>query len=157
MSDIRYAYNCNYGVSVETAQTVACSQGKADKLAALAVGIQLVCQAFAPHRGGIGIGDNKAAILGHHVDRKTGRDGKIEPFAECQVFVPFPVAAKIGNGAFDLDDDKFAVPVDRHDINTPAIRQFEFGQGPETQVLKQFAHAARQQAGRFGNVVFLVE
>ncbi len=94
MSDKEHAYKCNCDASAEMAQTVAGGQGEADKLAALAVGIQLACQALAPYSGGIGIGDDKAAIFRHHIHRKSCGDGKIEPFTERQVFVPFPIAAK---------------------------------------------------------------
>ena len=162
MSEILHAHNCRINVSgrdrlVGMAQPAAGGQGEADKLAAFAVGVQLLRQAFATHGGGVGVGDNQAAIFRHHVHRKTGGNRKIEPFAERQIFLPFPVAAIIGDRTLDLDDDKFAIPVDRHHVDPPAIRQFEFGQRPEAKVLKQFAYAACQQAGGFRDVTGLIE
>ena len=141
------------GRSVVMAQSTAGGKGEADKLAALAVGIELACQAFAPNGGCVWVGDDQAAIVRHHLHRKACRDGKIKTLRECQIFLPFAVTAIIGDRAFDLDDYKLPIAVDRHYIDTPAICQFELGQSAESQVLKQFAHAAGQHAGGFGDVV----
>ena len=141
------------GRSVVMAQSTAGGKGEADKLAALAVGIELARHAFAPNGGCVLVGDDQATIIRRHVHRKAGRDGKIETFGEGQIFLPFTVTAIIGDRAFDLDDYKLPIAVDRHYIDTPAICQFELGQSAESQVLKQFTHAAGQQAGGFRHVV----
>ena len=108
-------------------QAVAGGDCETDKLAAFPVGIQLVGKTFASDGGVIGVGDDQPALIRHQIDRETRGHREIEPLAEPQVFLPFPVAAEIGNCAFDLDDNEFAVAVDRHDIDPPAIRQLEFG------------------------------
>ena len=81
-------------------------------------------------------------IVWYHLDRETSRHSEIETFAEYQVFVPFPVRTIVCDGTFDLDDDEIAIAVNRHHINPPSVRQLEFGQRAETQVLEQAAHAA---------------
>src|ERR1700721_1607503 len=59
------------------------------------------------------------------------RNGEIEPVAAGGVVAPLAVGAKVRWRRLDLDDDHFAIVIDRRDISAPTVRQSELGHARE--------------------------
>lgn len=81
----------------------------------------------------IPISDDDAGIFGQSVEAKVGRDGKIEPVTEGQIFRPFVVGAKVGEAGFNFDHGKPATSVEADRVHAPARCQTHFRQGAKPQ------------------------
>ncbi len=87
---------------------------------------------------------DEAAILGDKRLRKIGRHGKGETVAEGAVVGPFAVAAEIGKGRFDLDDEQDAVAAERQKIGAAA----DWRAGPRPAWRSRAAPAPARRRGR---------
>jgi monofunctional glycosyltransferase len=69
----------------------------------------------------IAVGDDKARVQGHQVGGRPLRDGEIEPVAAGGIVTPLAVGAKVRGARLDLDDQHFALAIDRRDIGAAPI------------------------------------
>ena len=102
---------------------------------------------FAAYHGTVAVGNHDAAIIRQDVGWEALGDGKIKPVSIWHVIGPFSVTAKIGDGAFDLDDDKFTATSEPYYISAPSVGQAKFGERAKANFGKHAADAPGQATG----------